>query len=369
MLGPSASYLEDRLGVGAGMIGVLFACSAAGNFAGAIVGGRSIVRFGGHPTLVAGLVGFVLGVGLLAAASTFAVAATGAVVIGASTGLADAGMNTMVVWSRLGASGPALNALHLSFGVGALLAPLAVDRSLVLVDDLWLVVAFVVVLGGVSATLLRRHEPPNPPTVEDHASRPPLDSTSTLVVAVFFLLYVGAEMGFAGWIFTYSEDGGLSGSTPAIVTALFWASFSLGRLLAIPTSRVASPRAIVIGSCAFSVMALVPMVIADGAEWSIWVGSTLYGLGAGPQYPTMIAMVDERISLTAKATSWIVGAAAIGALIVPTGIGPLIDSTGSSVMPIVVLSVSVITLVWALVVARRITRASAPRRTDVLRPA
>ncbi|MFM8563238.1 MAG: hypothetical protein ACKOCE_05005, partial [Acidimicrobiia bacterium] len=91
VLGPSASYLEEHLGVGTGMIGVLFACSAVGNFAGAIAGGRSIVGFGGHPTLVAGLAGFVLGVGLLAAASTFAVAATGAVVIGASTGLADAG--------------------------------------------------------------------------------------------------------------------------------------------------------------------------------------------------------------------------------------------------------------------------------------
>ncbi len=351
------------------MIGVLFAGSAVGNFAGAIVGGRSIVRVGGHPTLLAGLVGFVLGVGLLAAASSFAVAATGAVVIGASTGLSDAGMNTMVVWSRLGSSGPALNALHLSFGVGALMAPLAVDRSLAYVDDLWLVVAFVVVLGGVSATLLRRHDPPDPPTMDDHATRPPLDTSSTLVVAVFFLLYVGAEMGFAGWIFTYSEDGGLSGSTPAIVTALFWGAFSLGRLLAIPTSRVTSPRTIVFGSCAFSVLALVPMVIADGAEWSIWVGAFLYGLGAGPQYPTMIAMVDERTSLTARATSWIVGAAAIGALVVPTGIGPLIESTGSSVMPIVVLSVSGITLVWAVVVSRRISRASAPGRTAVVRPA
>lgn len=367
VLGPSASYLEDRLSVGSGMIGVLFACSAVGNFAGAIVGGRSIDRFGGHPTLAMGLFGFVLGLSLLAAGATFVVAAAGAVMIGASTGFADAAMNTMVVWSRPGSSGPALNALHLSFGVGALLSPLAVDRSLAITDDLWLVVVFVSVLGAVSATLLRRHEPPASPTPEDHTTRPPLDTASTLVVATFFLLYVGAEMGFAGWIFTYSEDGGLDGSMPAIVTALFWGAFSLGRLLAIPCSRVASPRIIVIGSCVFSMIALIPMVVADGAEWTIWAGAFAYGLGAGPQYPTMIALVDERISLTARATSWIVGAAAIGALIVPTGIGPLIDDLGSSVMPVVVLAVSGATLGWALVVVRRISRASEPRRTDALR--
>jgi ABC-type proline/glycine betaine transport system permease subunit len=83
----------------------------------------------------------------------------------------------------------------------------------------------------------------------------------------------------------------------------------------------------------------------------------------------MIALVDARLSLTAKATSWIVGAAAIGALIVPTGIGPLIESSGSSTMPKVVLGVSAVGLLWAVVVGRLISRASARRRTDVLRPA
>jgi ABC-type proline/glycine betaine transport system permease subunit len=64
-----------------------------------------------------------------------------------------------------------------------------------------------------------------------------------------------------------------------------------------------------------------------------------------------------------------VGAAAIGALIVPTGIGPLIESSGSSTMPKVVLGVSAVGLLWAVVVGRLINRASARRRTDVLHPA
>ncbi|MFZ9580901.1 MAG: hypothetical protein ACO3BV_10280, partial [Ilumatobacteraceae bacterium] len=60
---------------------------------------------------------------------------------------------------------------------------------------------------------------------------------------------------------------------------------------------------------------------------------------------------------------------AIGALVVPTGIGPLIDEWGSSTMPKVVLGVSVAGLVWSVIVGRVINRASAPDRTGVLHPA
>ena len=368
ILGPSVSYLEDRLAVGAGAIGILFASSAVGNFVGAMLGGRWIETIGGHATLNVGVVGFIGGVVCIAAGSHYSLVLAGVTLVGAATGAADAGMNTMVVWARVGKAGPALNALHLMFGIGALLAPLAVDRSLAWSDDLWLVAALVAVLGVVSASSIMRHEAPSSPTAEDHVERPPLNNTVTAVVAFFFLLYVGAEIGFGGWIFTYAEDAGLEGSRPALVTATFWGAFAIGRLLAIPVNRVVRPVTIVVSSCSLSVAALGTMVVAGGARWSVWIGAAIYGLSAGPQYPTMIALVDARLSLTAKATAWIVGAAAIGALVVPTGIGPLIDEWGSSTMPKVVLGVSVAGLVWSVIVGRVINRASAPDRTSVLHP-
>ena len=49
---------------------------------------------------------------------------------------------------------------------------------------------------------------------------------------MFFLLYVGVELGFAGWIFTYGEEMGIGGARgPALLTALFWIGFTGGRLL------------------------------------------------------------------------------------------------------------------------------------------
>jgi fucose permease len=188
-------------------------------------------------------------------------------------------------------------------------------------------------------------------------------------VAVFFLLYVGGEVGFAGWIHTYAEDQGMGGSNPAFVTAVFWASFALSRLVAIPLSKIFKPLTIVGWACGFSLVGLSIMIVGDTNALSIWLGAGLFGFASGPQYPTMIAMVDEKLSLSAQTTAWIVGAAAIGGLIVPVSIGSLIDTVGSTSMPVVVLGVCAVGFAWVFVVQRSITRASGLHRTGVLHQA
>ena len=92
-------------------------------------------------------------------------------------------------------------------------------------------------------------------------------------------------------------------------------------------------------------------------------------VGVGNALVDMIAMVDEKLSLSAQTTAWIVGAAAIGGLIVPVSIGSLIDTVGSTSMPVVVLGVCAVGFVWVFVVQRSISRASGLHRTSVLRQA
>ena len=368
LLGPSVSYLEDHLGVSAGVVGILFAVIAASNFFGALVGGRWVTGWGGHVVLRIGVIDFSVGVLFIALASTYVYAVIGAVLIGSATGMTDASMNIMVVWARAGKSGPALNAMHLLFGVGALLAPLIVDRAISFTDHLWPVSIVVGFFALISVVILGRRESPFEPEHAPDFHRPELPTKVVAHVAIFFLLYVGGEVGFSGWIHTYAEDQGMSGSNPAFVTALFWASFALARLVAIPLSKILKPLTIVGWACALSLVGLIIMIVGDTSTFSIWCGAALFGFASGPQYPTMIAMVDEKLSLSAQATAWIVGAAAIGGLIVPVSIGALIDTVGSTSMPIVVLGVCGLGLAWVFVVARSINRASATHRTSALRP-
>ncbi len=368
LLGPSVSYLEDHLGVSAGVVGILFAVIAASNFFGALVGGRWVTGWGGHVVLRIGVIAFSVGVLFIALASTYVYAVIGAVLIGSATGMTDASMNIMVVWARAGKSGPALNAMHLLFGVGALLAPLIVDRAISLTDHLWPASIVVGFFALMSVVILGRRESPFEPEHAPDFHRPELPTKVVAHVAIFFLLYVGGEVGFSGWIHTYAEDQGMSGSNPAFVTAIFWASFALARLVAIPLSKIFKPLTIVGWACALSLVGLIIMIAGDASTSSIWFGTALFGFASGPQYPTMIAMVDEKLSLSAQATAWIVGAAAIGGLIVPVSIGALIDTVGSTSMPIVVLGVCGLGLAWVFVVARSINRASATHRTSALRP-
>lgn len=355
LLGPSVSYLEERLDRSTSVIGILFAVIAAANFVGAIVGGRAIASIGGHVTIHMGLGGFVLGTALLALGRDFATVAVGAAAIGASTGAVDAAVNTMVVWVRPGRSGPSLNALHFMFGAGSLLAPLATDRAIAFSERLWPVILVVSALAAVAMILVGRR--PSPVGVpHDVDERPAASDRLVLVVAFFFLLYVGAEVGFSGWIHTYAEEVGFEGSLPAVATAVFWAAFALGRLVAIPVSSRVSPFRIVVVSAGLSLVGLAVMVVGRDWSWTVWIGSSLYGLAAAPQYPTMIALVDRHLSLSARATSWIVGAAAIGGLLVPLSIGPLIDSVGATSMPVVVGSVSAVAFAWVLVIERAVER-------------
>lgn len=369
ILGPSVSHLEGKLDVSKSVISILFAVGSVSNFLGAIASSFVMNRVGGHASLRVGLAGIATGVLLLCAGPSFFVVAVGMALAGCFAALCDTGMNTLTVWARAGEAGPALNALHLSFGVGAFMAPLAVDRALVWTDNLWPAALFVIALFALSLTLIGAREEPPHPHADHVVDRPNMPRPVVVIVALFFLLYVGAEVGFGGWIHTYAEDVGMGGSRPAFVTAVFWGAFSLGRLVAIPVSSRVRPFTVVLGACITSVIGLLVLVVGDGAGWAVWLGTAVYGFASGPQYPTMFAMVDARLSLTPSATGTIVAAAGFGAVVFPTAIGPLLDHVGSGAMPLLVFAVSAVAAVWVLNVQRAVSRASAPDRTVAVHPA
>ena len=369
ILGPSVSHLEGKLDVSKSVIAILFAVGSISNFIGALASSFVMNRVGGHTSLRVGIAGIASGVLLVCIGPSFVLVAVGMALSGSFAALCDTGMNTLTVWARAGEAGPALNALHLSFGVGAFLAPLAVDRALVWTEALWPAAVFVIALFAVSLTLIGAREEPPHPRADHVVDRPNIPRSVVAIVSVFFMLYVGAEVGFGGWIHTYAEDVGMIGSRPAFVTAVFWGAFSLGRLVAIPVSSRVRPFVIVLGACVTSVIGLLVLVLGDGAGWAVWLGTAVYGFASGPQFPTMFAMVDARLSLTPSATGTIVAAAGFGAVVFPTAIGPLLDHVGSGSMPLLVFGVSVASAVWVVNVQRAVNRASAPDRTAAVHPA
>ena len=70
-----------------------------------------------------------------------------------------------------------------------------------------------------------------------------------LLLFLFFFLYVGLEIGFAGWITTYGEEIGFSDLAATWLTTMFWIGFTSGRLLASVLAHRVRPDTMLYAAC------------------------------------------------------------------------------------------------------------------------
>jgi fucose permease len=274
--------------------------------------------------------------------------------IGGFAGCVDVGCNTLVVWHTRGAgSARLLNALHLFFGVGALASPLLVDRSLVWSHGLGLLTTLVAVYALVLAVIVMLHETPTPFAAGTSPISPSVQTPVRVlaVISVFFFLYVGVEVGFAGWIKTYAEGIHLPGaSSPTLLNTAFWVSFTLGRLIAVVVASRVRSGTLLAASCTLTIALLGVMIIADGSPTAVWLTTVLIGFAVAPQFATMIAYAEEHIALSGRSTSWFVSGSGLGGLALPFLIGQMLDRSGSAAMPVAVFFAAIAAAGWLLVV-------------------
>ena len=363
MLGPALTYLQERADVSKGAIGVLFVAQSLAYLVGALFSGRLYDHGFGHRAMSGGLVGMAGAALLVPHTTSVAMLAIPFSLIGFFGAFVDVGGNTLVVWhSRRTGSVRLLNALHLFFGIGALLSPGFVNRSIAWSGSLALVGAVIAIYSAVIAGLILLHETPVHTALESevdsHVDQPTAAATSPqtpvrilAVIGFFFVLYVGVEIGFSGWLKTYAEGIDMTGNAPTILNTGFWVSFTLGRLLAVVLARRVRPGLMLAGSCALTVALLAVMAIADGAHAMVWVTTILIGVAVAPQFATMIAYAEEHITLSGRSTSWFVSASGIGGLALPFLIGQLLDRS-SGAMPVAVLVAAIAATAWLLVVRR-----------------
>jgi len=363
VLGPAVGQLRTQTGATVAALATAFTAQSLGYLVASILAGRRFDAGAGHRLLAGGLA--VLGLaGFGWAPSTTVVAVAGvAVAVGAAAAVVDVGANTLLVWARPGDPGPALNALHLCFGLGALAAPVLVDRSVAWTSGLWAVAAVVALPAIAVAAVLGRQ--PAPPAPARPASGPDSGGLSARCgLAGFYVLYIGAELGVAGWIHTYAGAVGFGGAAATGVTATFWAGFCLGRLVAAAVVRRVGEVRLLVVSCGLATVAALGLVVGDGAPVAVWVGAGLFGATVSPQFPTMIAVADRRLGLTGSITAWIIAGTGLGSLTLPWLIGVLLDRAGARAMPTTVAVLAAASLVWAVVLtARLLPPPDRPRRS------
>jgi FHS family Na+ dependent glucose MFS transporter 1 len=361
-LGPGLLHLQADAGVSVQAISILFSAQALGYLFGSLLAAPGIDRQLGNRLLAGSLVGLGVMVALVPLISSLWPLAIVFCLIGAGAGAVDLASNTLLVWSRGDGVGPSMNALHFAFGVGAVSAPILVEFSLSSTHGLG--VACLVTAGVALAAagwVLTRHTP----TMASHPDHAPeTDSTSgrrtttrrLAMIAGFFVLYVGLEMGAGGWLFAYAEAQHLGGPRfAALLTTVFWGAFTFGRLVAVGLSRRFRPGQLLVGSAALAIGASAGLALTGTGAAATMLAAIVLGLALAPQYPTMMTIAGQHLHLTGRATSWFIGGSAAGGLVLPWFIGQLFGGIGAGTMPIVVLITAVATLGWIMVILRMLT--------------
>ena len=337
ILGPAISELRDRSGADIGSIGILFVGQSLGYLVTSLAGGRLYDRVVAHRLFAGAFAMIALGLASVPSFTTLPPLFVVFVVVGIGAAMVDVGGNTLLLW-ELGSSGDrAMNVLHLCFGLGALSAPLFVYVGL----D---VAVRGAALGCVALAVWALSVPS--PTVRIATEEQQTSPSRPLLalLAAFFLLYVGLEVGFGSWVHTYAEEIEFSALGATWLTATFWIGFTIGRLLSSALAPKLRPKIVLAGSCVASVVAVGILVVGSGRTAPVWIGTAMIGVATAPQFPVMLTYLERRIQVTGSATSWFIGGAGIGGLTFPWLIGRWFDAAGPWALPWACLLLALATL-------------------------
>ena len=338
--GPALSFLRGRAGTDDAGIGLVFVGSSIGYVIGSLVAGRIVDRGAGHRWWSIAIGVALVAVGVVSATTSLGLIVALFAVLGFMLASCDTSGNTLVLWARPDDPGPLLHGLHLCFAVGALLAPLLVNRALAWSDSLWPLLIPLGLLGAYCVSQFVRRPAPVRTRVAPaaHPGAAAVRTGQLVALCAFFVVYVGVETGVAGWVHSYVEQIGYGGAGMATgVTTIFWTGFVVGRVLAIPLSRRIRPALMLAGALgALIVAATVFVVIADPGI-GLWFVMFVIGLVIAPQFASMIAFAEEHLTLGGKATAAFIASAGLGGLVVPWLLGVLFDARGAEVLPSVVL--------------------------------
>jgi MFS family permease len=162
-IGPSLDALRAQSASTTEAIAILFTANSLGYIAGSLLAGRLYTRIAGNVVLAVALLILALLTATIPWLGSLALLVVALALIGIPLGVMDVGGNTFILWLFRADVPPYMNALHLSFGVGAFLGPLVFDRFAVATGTaattFWLFAALMV---PVAAWLARLPSPDNP---------------------------------------------------------------------------------------------------------------------------------------------------------------------------------------------------------------
>lgn len=357
-IGPSLDALQHQSGSTTEAIALLFTASSLGYIAGSLLAPRLYGGIPGNRVLPGALLFLALMTATVPWLGSLALLMVVFALIGVPLGVMDVGGNTLLVWLYRDDVPPYMNALHLSFGLGAFAGPLVFDRFAVATGNaattFWLFAALMVPVALWLASL------PTPDSPTDARVR--ADGRSILrryawligLIAAFFFMHMGGELAFGGWIFTYADDATGSGTTARVINSVFWGGLVIGRLVAVPLATRLSPRAMLQLDLVGAVASLALIILLPDSIPALWIGTVGFGLSIASMIPSSFNLAERRLPITSQVSASFLVGGSLGSMTLPWLVGQLFVPYGPlSVMYVTGAAMLVAGVLFALIVRLR----------------
>jgi MFS family permease len=223
--------IQERTGIGDGALGLALLCAMIGLLGSQVVAGPLVARRGSRPLVIAGGLGYALGLVPVALADSLGVLAASFFFVGFSNGLLDVAMNThgLTVEKQLGR--PVLSTLHAAFSFGALggaaAGGIAAGAGVEVEPHLFTVA----VLGAASMLVAGRYLLPPGADATPEGPHFAVPSRALALVAAFAFCVLLTEGAVNDWSAIYIENELDAGdATAAAGLAAFSLTMGVGRL-------------------------------------------------------------------------------------------------------------------------------------------
>ncbi|XP_073531963.1 sodium-dependent glucose transporter 1 [Phyllobates terribilis] len=360
VLGPTFPDLAANVGSTVGNISYIFVGRSLGYLGGSVLGGILFDRINQHLLLGLSMLATCTGLFVLPWCKK-AILLTGVMsIVGTSMGFLDTGGNVVILNTWGDEAGPHVQALHFSFALGALLAPilaklipeiLPLDKlrliefpqlkgnnqtSQELLDLRWgikksmlsyIVIATYILLVSLFLFILYSKTQSNQSAVkstEEKVRTAKYHNTLILLLVLFFFSYVGAEVAYGSYIFTYAiTTAGMDHDKAAGLNSIFWGVFAAVRGLAICFATCLYPGTMLLLSVIGCAVSSLFLLLFHTHPIVLWVGSALYGGSMATTFPSGFSWAQQYTTIGGKSASLFVVGAALGEMAIPASVGYL----------------------------------------------
>jgi len=346
LLGVAWPSIRASFSIPLDAIGMLLTAAVTGYMTSSFISGPLIARMGVGRVLAAscaltglGLIGYTL------VPAWWMMVLLG-VVAGLGAGAIDAGLNTYVA-SHFGEG--LMQWLHASYGIGVTMGPIIMTVALTALNS-WRVGYRTV--GGFQLALAtcfvltlamwdQNHAPASseePKKLTDYKT--PMGETlrqpQVWLSILLFFLYVGGEVSLGTWTYTLlTESRGVDPAVAGLWAGSYWATFTIGRIVAGLYAKRIGVNQLVIGGLAGALLGAL-LLFWNPSQITNLLAVALIGFSIAPIFPALMSGTSQRVGahFAANTIGMQMAATGLGTAVIPSLLGILARQASLEIIPV-----------------------------------